>query len=399
MLIEIHGAGFGNKGAQLMLGTVVDRLRARFPNAEVCIAVGSDRPYREVAKIGAKYIWPSRLLDGRRGKYGPLFKVANVLSSCVSEARLASYGLVKRSQVDAMLDISGFAFSDMWGPTPMRNFCTLANSYSKRNCPVVMLPQMLGPFVKPENAILFKKMVSHCSLVYTRDQQSFEIAKECLEESTKLRKAPDITLFQPDAHPGGGPAGSDDDSSTRKVLLVPNMRVLDMGTAWDEAKYLEMFKGAGRQAINAGYQVQILIHETFGKDAMLARNIARDLSLPESCIFGHSDPKVLKQEIAKGAFLLGSRFHSLASALSTGTPSIAIGWAHKYGELLKDFGVAEFDIPSVDDSERIPSLVSQLLQDTQRKQIVSRLQQSKISLAKTNAEMWHEIFNLLEACA
>ena len=37
--------------------------------------------------------------------------------------------------------------------------------------------------------------------------------------------------------------------------------------------------------------------------------------------------------------MLGSRFHALIAALSSGVPSVAIGWAHKYPELLGVFGM------------------------------------------------------------
>lgn len=37
--------------------------------------------------------------------------------------------------------------------------------------------------------------------------------------------------------------------------------------------------------------------------------------------------------------MLGSRFHALIAALSSGVPSVAIGWAHKYPELLGEFGM------------------------------------------------------------
>lgn len=37
--------------------------------------------------------------------------------------------------------------------------------------------------------------------------------------------------------------------------------------------------------------------------------------------------------------MLGSRFHALIAALSSGVPAVAIGWAHKYPELLGEFGM------------------------------------------------------------
>jgi colanic acid/amylovoran biosynthesis protein len=46
----------------------------------------------------------------------------------------------------------------------------------------------------------------------------------------------------------------------------------------------------------------------------------------------------LKAMIGQCDLVVGSRFHSLVAALSQGVPSVALGWAHKYVELLGDFG-------------------------------------------------------------
>ena len=47
----------------------------------------------------------------------------------------------------------------------------------------------------------------------------------------------------------------------------------------------------------------------------------------------------LKAMIGACDLMLGSRFHALIAALSSGVPSVAIGWAHKYPELLGEFGM------------------------------------------------------------
>ena len=385
MLIEIHGAGFANKGAQLMLEKTIATLAERNPDYRFCIAAGRDRPPEEVGNLGLKFIWPSKILEGRKGKFKPLFLMTNILSSFVSEARLKPYGLIKRSQVDGLIDISGFGFSDMWGPGPIRNFSLLAKYYADRDRPVVMLPQMLGPFDEDTNQNLFKTMTSYCNLIYARDTKSYAIAQKYATELSNVLLAPDITLFQSEALNQNSP----DRSNT--VVLVPNMRVLDMGTDWKEATYLAAMIDVGNRALANQYNVEIMIHETLGQDASLAEKIREGLGLSSSSIFANEDPKKLKEKISQSAFLVGSRFHSLAGALSTLTPTISIGWAHKYGQLLSDFGVGDFDIPSAADAHKIPSLIDSLLDDTQRKSITDRINDHKIKLTETNEAMWDRV--------
>ena len=165
MLVEIHGADFKNKGAQLMLETVVKKLKSTFDNCSCCVVAGDTRPPSLAAELGVKFIWPSNVLYGRTGKFSPLFHATNLISALVPKGNLAPYGLVKRSQVDALIDISGFAFGDAWGPGPLKNFSTIAKYYFTGGCPVLMLPQMFGPFENAENAKLFTKMTSYCSKI------------------------------------------------------------------------------------------------------------------------------------------------------------------------------------------------------------------------------------------
>jgi polysaccharide pyruvyl transferase WcaK-like protein len=54
------------------------------------------------------------------------------------------------------------------------------------------------------------------------------------------------------------------------------------------------------------------------------------------------DPRVLRALIARGEFLLASRFHAMISGLATGTPTIVVGWSHKYREVMEEFGLGDF---------------------------------------------------------
>jgi polysaccharide pyruvyl transferase WcaK-like protein len=51
---------------------------------------------------------------------------------------------------------------------------------------------------------------------------------------------------------------------------------------------------------------------------------------------------ILKGVIQKMDFLVGSRFHSIVAALSSRIPVFAIGWSHKYGELMGSVGLGDF---------------------------------------------------------
>lgn len=54
----------------------------------------------------------------------------------------------------------------------------------------------------------------------------------------------------------------------------------------------------------------------------------------------------LRHLIALGQVLVTSRFHAMISGLSTCTPTVVVGWSHKYREVLDDFGLTEYGMDS-----------------------------------------------------
>jgi polysaccharide pyruvyl transferase WcaK-like protein len=51
------------------------------------------------------------------------------------------------------------------------------------------------------------------------------------------------------------------------------------------------------------------------------------------------DPRELRSIIRRADVVVTGRFHGMVSALEVGTPPVVIGWSHKYGEVLDQFGV------------------------------------------------------------
>jgi polysaccharide pyruvyl transferase WcaK-like protein len=54
----------------------------------------------------------------------------------------------------------------------------------------------------------------------------------------------------------------------------------------------------------------------------------------------------LRRLVSMGSVLVTSRFHAMISGLSTATPTVVVGWSHKYKEVLDDFGLADFGMDS-----------------------------------------------------
>jgi polysaccharide pyruvyl transferase WcaK-like protein len=54
----------------------------------------------------------------------------------------------------------------------------------------------------------------------------------------------------------------------------------------------------------------------------------------------------LRRLVAGSRVLVTSRFHAMISGLATCTPTVVVGWSHKYREVLDDFGLAGLGMDS-----------------------------------------------------
>jgi polysaccharide pyruvyl transferase WcaK-like protein len=54
----------------------------------------------------------------------------------------------------------------------------------------------------------------------------------------------------------------------------------------------------------------------------------------------------LRHLVAHCSVLVTSRFHAMISGLATSTPTVVVGWSHKYKEVLDDFGLANLGLDS-----------------------------------------------------
>ena len=96
---------------------------------------------------------------------------------------------------------------------------------------------------------------------------------------------------------------------------------------------IELFHKAGEIMCENNISPKALLHEP-QEDKALADELASRLNCP---IIELEDAREIKSFISNSYITITARFHGLVSALSTGTPVMAIGWSHKYQELLQDF--------------------------------------------------------------
>ena len=71
----------------------------------------------------------------------------------------------------------------------------------------------------------------------------------------------------------------------------------------------------------------------------------------------------LRHLVALGSVLVTSRFHAMISGLTTSTPTVVVGWSHKYKEVLDDFGLSNLGLDSsaLNTPSEIADIVAEVL--------------------------------------
>ena len=264
MIIEIHGAGFYNKGAELMLRTTIAELGHRLPSARFAIDP-SYGPYSKRAQLGLYQLFPLRTHVGTPAFNFRLWRqkiVSSIFSDSVFKRIFGlfplSLGIATLSKIDAFVDISGFAYSDQWGPKPIQDLALLTKQYAGAKKPVILLPQAYGPFLQTESRKAFRSVLDDATLVYARDRKSFAYAKE-LSAQNNLFVAPDITFFYPDDK-----LPKTSQTPSEYVCVVPNTRMLDQGIDDWGKKYVSLLIDSINEITKYDLEIKILIHDTTG---------------------------------------------------------------------------------------------------------------------------------------
>ena len=352
MRILILGSSTINKGAEAMLRTVQAELSRRIPGAKFFIGDHRARQWHAegVVKAGV----PLAPVD-----VGSRFKQARTLTAHALRAPEGPrYWIRERGRlgyidaladfVDAAVDVSGFLFSDQRGERTSERLVHVAEAFSRRGKPFVFLPQAWGPFEGQAVRELTRRACAGADLVFARDTTSRGHLEAILNSTANVEQAPDIAfLFQPATNGTELIAELGLDPDRPIAAFSPNMRVYERtGGEGENNHYCSTLVRVGRELMAGGAQLLLLPHEILPPkesrpdDRYLCRLLADALNCADvAAVTDDRTAEDLKAMIGECDLMLGSRFHALIAALSSGVPSVAIGWAHKYPELLGVFGM------------------------------------------------------------
>jgi len=382
----LTGAGLSNKGSYLMLLAAKHQIEDRYKDTDIFVSPLTGNR-KEVLGRGFRVLRFPLLNCGTR----LAFRTSIVMGQILTRLRVNGINWDAVAEMDVIFDISGYGLSEQLGARTLVSLDFLIRQVKKTDTKYILAPQAFGPFQSERVKATMRGILRNADLVFARDRQSYDYLMELDESKHRVHRCGDITLaFHPETN---NPVKVD-----RYCCIVPNERMLDQGRrVWGQA-YTEILRNVvGRLLESTDLQVVLLVHDQGGKDFQIAQDLHPHFTKSGRVqITTQADPLVIKTIIAKSDFTIGSRYHALASALSSNVPCIGLGWTHKYRMLFLDYGIGNLAVDSPD-MFRL-DLLDNVIHSQKRERIRNTLLRANVEMSRQNDEMWTEVDKILRPC-
>ena len=336
--IIITGGELFNKGAQAMTFLTVSELRKRFPDHTIYVLSEMDsRRDKEELENYRFNVFGWSPLKFARAQSNPALRVACLLKN----RKEYKYINDIYKNADMMIDISGYALGSNWSNKNNIWYIEHLEYAMAYKIPVWIMPQSFGPFnYKGEmgNIILNRlhKVLPYARKIFAREKSGLEALINTFG-LTNVRLAPDIVLSGNEIDPKDiyyrVPERKIPEIAEKAAALVPNMNLFRYA---EKETVVDLFVKVAEGLRERGYSVYLIRHSYDDysicqciMDKIQDTNITY-IDQEFSCLdFGTL--------VSNFVFVCGSRFHSIVHAYRQTVPCIAIGWADKYGDLLRQF--------------------------------------------------------------
>lgn len=373
MIIEVIGIGAPNKGAELMLVALQEQIKQHYPQAQFVL-----EPYTKYEHRAKHQCLQKAWFTFKDIQVGDVFAL-------MPKKLRNKFGIVLDSEIDVILDASGFAYGDQWGAKKVHNrLSRYLPKWKKSGKKVILLPQALGPFSEPDIQSNMKSVIEQADAIYARDDVSFKYANAL--SPNKVKQAPDFTNLCEGILP------YDLTGKELDVCVIPNAKMIEMTSSDVGSGYVDSLIQAVKLLQSHGRTPYLLVHEGKG-DKEIAEQINAALDTPLEML-EYDDPKHIKGIIGHSRLVVSSRFHGLVSSLSQGVPCIATGWSHKYQMLMDDYQCGDL---LVEQGEAMSDKLAIILDESHYQNYQSRIRQCAAEQKQRTKLMWEDVFQLLRA--
>lgn len=360
----IGGTLWGNRGAEAMLETAIGEMRKRLPDAEFGIFsyyAPADRALLTDPSIHIFSSKPTKLVL----RHFPMSVLQGLcLLFGIRLPLTADMAFLRDS--DVLLDVGGITFNDDRLKYLPFNVLTILPAMLMRT-PVVKLSQAMGPFRHPLNRLVSKFMLGNCKLVFARGPKTAEHLAELGLRPEKWTTAADVAISFEPAY-----ALTQENEAlvstlvewmqsapAQVIALSPSVLVYNKkGDTYLQllADLIRRVAGTDNHFVVFPNASRASAEGTHNNDLVAIRALCTYLSgkMPADVLqriewvdYDINNASV-RRITAAASLLVTSRFHAMISGLVCTTPTLVVGWSHKYLETLAGFAMesAAFDYNS-----------------------------------------------------
>jgi polysaccharide pyruvyl transferase WcaK-like protein len=374
MRYAVIGAALsGNKGAAAMLESTVQHLSESDPAAHfdvLTVYPRSDAALNEHPNVSILDASPLRLgvvINGASLAHRVLPPLRDRIEKSVPEV-----GAI--AEADVLLDEGGITFVDGRGKFLIYNVATILPPLLLRT-PVVKVAQAMGPFQEWANGTAARALLPKVRKIVARGDQTFGFLRELGLDNVVRGADAAFTLDVGEAAVQTARARVDTSffDSEDVIGFCPSAVLQKSATKAGDDYVEDSARIINHITDDLGLPVLLLAHsartgteKTHNNDLPVCREIHSRLTSPEKVLFVDQElgPKELRYLISRCRVLVAARFHAMVSALSTGVPTVVIGWSHKYGEVLEDFGLNDYALSLADASaHNVDALIDRSLEN------------------------------------
>ena len=382
MDLSIYGVNFFNKGAELMLHAVKQQVQEWDKNNTLSadLRIGTFEQRRQAGINHLACVPRSK----KKFKESIAISVANRLPKSIRE----KYDIKLESEIDAVLDASGFAYSDQWGSSQTERMAKLCSQWRRQGKKIILLPQAFGPFTNEEVKKAFIKLVAEVDLIYARDVVSYEHISQLPVSIERVKIAPDFTNLVKGVEP------EYIKDLLGKPCIIPNRRMLDKTSSEVSNTYLSFLRASINHLLGQGTEPFILVHEE--NDWELCKQLQAQVGRKVPVVT-ENNPLYLKGILGKCYLVIGSRFHGLVSSLSQGTPCLGTGWSHKYQMLFKSYDCLDLLVDFENNIEDNLKKIDLIIHEPTRSRIAASIERAGNHQKELSQQMWNQVRSLLSS--
>ncbi|AWW32581.1 hypothetical protein DN752_21865 [Echinicola strongylocentroti] len=376
--IQIDGTNTLNKGAELMLHSVVEQIRKK--NESYQIIYNSNVPFTDSVGL------PKKLNIQKRAamKYG---KVPRALLGRMNINTTYFSNFYALKDIDIVLDAGGFQFSDQWkySTRKMDLWKGYYESLKKAGTKIILLPQAMGPFNTKGGIDSIEMVNRYCDIIIARETISKQHVLNAGVEPERVWCYPDFTSVTK------GAASSYADYAKGKVCVIPNKKMITH-VSESNVSYFEFFKNIIQCLIELGEDVFILNHEGKG-DYEICKRLNADFD-NRFTVISDLDALATKGVIGASKFTISSRFHGVASSLSQNVPCLSTSWNHKYEMLFSEYGITDGVLDLNTKYENLKERIRKELACVPES--VIKLEKFSVEQSRKVHEMWDKVWEIVE---